>query len=161
MSQSYNTYERDIPLSPLGISASIPRPFPITADASYNHYNDRMETINSSVTIPVKKFSFSFGERFNQPNKTMFYDIGVSYTHSKNLSAEVKLWYDSKGGGVRDSNFIMKYLQQCWGMTIMVNRKPPDEVNNKPSELKVLVTFNLLGLGSYSMERSGKRQESK
>ncbi|MEK7712845.1 MAG: LPS assembly protein LptD, partial [Nitrospirota bacterium] len=161
VSQSYNTYERDIPLSPLGISASIPRPFPITADASYNHYNDRMETINSSVTIPVKKFSFSFGERFNQPNKTMFYDIGVSYTHSKNLSAEVKLWYDSKGGGVRDSNFIMKYLQQCWGMTIMVNRKPPDEVNNKPSELKVLVTFNLLGLGSYSMERSGKRQESK
>lgn len=153
VSQSYNTYEKDTPLSPLSLSAFIPRPVPINADASYNHYNDRMETINSSVSIPIKKFSFSFGERYNQPNKTMFYDIGVGYNHSKNLSAEVKLWYDSKGGGVRDSNFIMKYLQQCWGMTITVNRKPPDEVNNKPSELRVFVTFDLLGLGSSSVRK--------
>lgn len=153
LSQSYNTYEKDRPLSPLGISAFIPKPVPIKADASYNHYNDRIETLNSSVTIPIKKFSFFFGERYNQPNNTMFYDIGVGYTHSKNLSAEVKLWYDSKGGGMRDSSFIMKYLQQCWGMTITVNRKPPDEVNNKPSEISVFVTFDLLGLGSYSARK--------
>jgi hypothetical protein len=153
VSESYNTYEHDIPLSPLSVSASIPRPFPITADASYNHYNDRMETLNSSVSIPIKKVAFSFGERYNQPNKTMFYDIGVGYTHSKNLSAELKLWYDSKGGGMRDSSFIIKYLQQCWGMTIMVNRKPPDEVNSKPSEISVFVTFDLLGLGSYSARK--------
>jgi hypothetical protein len=80
----------------------------------------------------------------------MFYAIGTNYTHSKNLSAEVRVWYDAKGGGMRDSSFTMKYQQQCWGMAIIVNRKPPDEVNNKPSELKVLVTFDLLGLGSYS-----------
>lgn len=153
VSESYNTYERDVPLSPLSVSVSVPRPFPVTADASYNHYNDRIQTLNSSVSIPFKKFAFSFGERYNQPDKTMFYDIGVSYTHSKNLSAEVRLWYDAKGGGVRDSNFIMKYLQQCWGMTIIVNRKPPDEVNSKPSELRVFVTFDLLGLGSYSARK--------
>jgi len=153
VSESYNTYERDVPLSPLSVSASVPRPFPITADASYNHYTDRIETLNSSISIPFKKFAFSFGERYNQPNNTMFYDIGASYAHSKNLSAEVKVWYDSKGGGMRDSNFIMKYLQQCWGMTMLIDRKPRDEVNNKPSELKVLVTFNLLGLGSYPMGR--------
>ena len=47
----------------------------------------------------------------------------------------------------------MKYLQQYWGMTIMVNRKPPDEVNNKPSEISVFVTFDLLGLGSYSARK--------
>jgi len=153
LSQSYNTYERDLPLSPLSISAFVPRPVPINADASYNHYNDRMETINSSVSIPIKKFSFSFGERYNQPNKTMFYDIGLVYTHSKNLSADVKLWYDSKGGGMRDATFNLRYLQQCWGMNIMVNRKPPDEINNKPRELKVLVTFDLLGLGSQTMRK--------
>ncbi|RJQ39998.1 MAG: LPS-assembly protein LptD [Nitrospiraceae bacterium] len=153
VSESYNTYERDVPLSPLSVSAFIPRPVPINADASYNHYNDRIETLNSSVTIPIKKFSFFFGERYNQPNKTMFYDIGAGYAHSKNLSAEVKLWYDAKGGGMRDSSFIMKYLQQCWGMTITVNRKPPDEVNSKPSELRVFVAFDLLGLGSYSARK--------
>ncbi len=153
VSESYNTYERVVPLSPLSMSASVPRPFPITADASYNHYTGRIETVNLSASIPVRNFLFSLAQRYNQPNKTMFYDIGASYTHSKNLSAEVKLWYDSKGGGVRDSNFIMKYQQQCWGMTMLIDRKPRDEVNNKPSELKVLVTFNLLGLGSYSMER--------
>ncbi|MDP2279376.1 MAG: putative LPS assembly protein LptD, partial [Nitrospirota bacterium] len=149
VSESYNTYERVVPFSPLSIAASVPRPFPITADATYNHYTGRIETVNSTASIPVKKFSFSLGERYNEPNNTMFYDIGAIYTHSKNLSAEVKLWYDSKGGGVRDSTFTMQYQQQCWGMTIMVNRKPPDKVNNKPSELSVFVTFNLLGLGSH------------
>jgi hypothetical protein len=150
VSESYNTYERDVPLSPLSVSASVPRPFPITADASYNHYTDRMETINSSVTIPIKKFSFSFGERYSQPDKTMFYDMGVGYTHSKNLSAGFKLWYDSKGGGMRNLMFAVNYLQQCWGVTITGNGKPRDEANNKPSELSVFVKFNLLGLGSQS-----------
>jgi len=153
MSESYNSYGGDTPFSPLSVSASIPRPFPITADASYNHYTSRIETVNSTVSIPVKKFSFSLGERYNQPNNTMFYDIGAVYNHSKNLSAEVKVWYDSKGGGMRDSSFIMKYLQQCWGITITVNRRPPDKVNSKPSELSVLVTFDLLGLGSYSARK--------
>jgi LPS-assembly protein len=150
VSQSYNTYERDVPLSPLSVSASVPRPFPVTADATYNHYAGHIETLNSSVSIPIKKFSFSFGERFNQPNKIMFYDIGVSYAHSKSLSAEVKVWYDAKGAGMRDSSFTMKYQQQCWGMKMLIDRKPQDKVNNKPSEFKVLVTFDLLGLGSYS-----------
>jgi len=153
VSQSYNTYEKDLPLSPLSISASIPRPFPVTADASYSHYNDRLETLNSSISIPVKKFSFSFGERYNQPNKTMFYDIGIGYAHSKDLSAEMKVWYDAKGGGMRDSTFTLKYLQQCWGMTLMVSRIPPDETKNKPSEFRVFVTFDLLGLGSYSVKK--------
>ncbi|MCX5717215.1 MAG: LPS assembly protein LptD [Nitrospirae bacterium] len=148
VSESYNTYERDVPLSPLSVSASVPRPFPVTADASYNHYTGHIETLNSSISIPIKKFSFSFGERFNQPNNLMSYDIGASYTHSKNLSAEVKVWYDAKGGGMRDSSFTMKYQQQCWGMTIIVNRNPPDEVNNKPSEFRFSVKFDLLGLGS-------------
>lgn len=153
VSESYNTYERAVPFSPLSIAASVPRPVPITADATYNHYTGLIETVNSSVTIPTKKFALSFGERYSQPNKTMFYDIGVGYTHSKNLSAAVKLWYDAKGGGMRDSSFTLNYLQQCWGMAIIVNRKPPDEVNSKPSELRVFVTFDLLGLGSYSARK--------
>lgn len=153
VSQSYNSYGGDTPFSSLSAAASVPRPVPITADATYNHYTGLIETVNSSVTIPLDKVTFSLGERYNQPNKTMFYDIGASYTHSKNLSAEVKLWYDSKGGGMRDSTFTMKYVQQCWGMTIIVNRKPPDEVNNKPSEISVFVTFDLLGLGSYTVRK--------
>ena len=155
MSESYNTYERVVPFSPLSIAASVPRPVPITADATYNHYTGLIETVNSSVTIPTEKFSFYFGERINRVSNTMFYDMGASYIHSKNLSAEVKLWYDAKGGGMRDSSFTMKYLQQCWGMTIIVNRKPHDEVNNKhkPSELSVFVIFDLLGLGSYSARK--------
>ena len=38
-------------------------------------------------------------------------------------------------------------------MTIMVNKKPHDEINNKPSEVRVFVTFDLLGLGSYSARK--------
>ena len=122
VSESYNTYERVVPFSPLSIAASVPRPVPITADATYNHYTGLIETVNSSVTIPTEKFSFYFGERINRVSNTVFYDMGASYIHSKNLSAEVKLWYDAKGGGMRDSSFTMKYLQQCWGMTIIVNK---------------------------------------
>ncbi|TAL21961.1 MAG: LPS-assembly protein LptD, partial [Nitrospirae bacterium] len=153
LSESYNFLIEDRPLSPLTIAASIGRPIRIRGDVSYNRYSHQTESINSEVNIDLSKVTISLGERANRVADTMNYDFGVNYAHSKNLSAEVRLWYDAKGGGVRDASFEVRYMKQCWGMTMVFNRKPPDEINKKPSDYSILITFNLLGLGSQGLGR--------
>lgn len=153
LSESYNFLIEDRPLSPLTLAASVGRPIRINGDLSYNRYSHQVETINSSVTIPLGKITLSLGERASRVADTMNYDVGVSYAYSKNLSAETRLWYDAKGGGVRDASFEVRYTKQCWGMTMVINRKPPDEINKKPSDYSILITFNLLGLGSQGLGR--------
>jgi len=143
LSGSYNSYGGDRPFSPLVIAASIVRPIQLRGDASYNTYTGRIEGINSDMAINVRRVAFSLGERYNRIEDTMFYDLGINYSHSKNLSTETRLWYDAKGGGVRDITFRMKYQKQCWGITMAVNKRPGD--------YNIYITFDLLGLGSLKI----------
>ena len=103
--------------------------------------------------IDLSKVTILLGERFNRVADTMGYDFGVSYAYSKNLSTEARLWYDAKGGGARDASLKVRYQKQCWGVTMVLNRKPPDEINQKPADYSVLITFDLLGLGSQGLGR--------
>ncbi|MFA4829824.1 MAG: LPS assembly protein LptD [Thermodesulfovibrionales bacterium] len=150
LSESYNFLIEDRPFSPLTIGASIGRPIQLRGDVSYNRYSHQIETINSEVNINMSRVTILLGERFNRVADTLGYDFGVNYAYSKNLSTEARLWYDAKGGGARDASLKVRYQKQCWGVTMVLNRKPPDEINQKPADYSVLITFDLLGLGSNS-----------
>lgn len=143
LSESYNSYGGDMPFSPLSIAASIGKPIQLRGDTSYNIYSNRIENINSDMSINLDKITFSLGERYDIINDTMFYDLGINYAYSKNLSTEAMLWYDAKGGGLRDATLRMKYQKQCWGMTMVFNKKPGD--------YSIFITFDLLGLGSLKV----------
>ncbi|MBI4685440.1 MAG: LPS-assembly protein LptD [Nitrospirae bacterium] len=150
LSQSYNGYERIRPFSPLSIAASIGRPLQLRGDIAYNSYSGRIENINSDMSMSLQRVSLNLGERYDRVQNRMFYNIDIQYTHPKNLSTALKLWYDAKGGGLRDTTLTIGYQKQCWGVTFIINRKPADEINKKPSDLTVFMTINLLGLGSLS-----------
>jgi len=151
ISESFNSYNGDRPLSPISIAASLSRPLSMQGDASYNPNSGRLESLNSRMTINFHKIAVSIGERYSDANNTLYYDAGINYTHSKNLSAGTRFWYDDRQGELRDVEINMNYQRQCWGMIIAFNRKPPDKVNNTPSDYSIRVTFNLLGLGSYKL----------
>ena len=140
LSESYDSYGGDNPFSPLRIEASIARPIQIRGDTSYNSYSGHIESVNSDIIIDLHHVAISLGERYNRNEDTMFYDLGMNYAHSKNLSAEARLWYDAKGGGVRDTSLRMKYQEQCWGLTMVVAKKPGD--------YSIYITIDLLGFGS-------------
>lgn len=151
MSESYNALIADKPFSPLSLGVSIGRPIQIRGDISYNKYSHNIETINSEMNMNLGKVTILLGERFNKVAHTMNYDFGANYPYSKNLFTEARLWYDAKGGGVRDASLKVRYQKQCWGMTMALNRKPSDPITKRPSDYSIVVTFDLLGFGSHPL----------
>lgn len=148
ISGAFDSYKGDTPFSSFNIAAAVSRPIKLKADASYNPYSGHIESANSEVKVDFNKIALSVGERYNRSNDTMFFDLGIHYAHSKSLSGEVKLWYDAKGGGMRDATLKVQYQKQCWGMTIGFNTKPADDALGRPRDYGVSVTFDLLGFGS-------------
>lgn len=148
ISEAFDSYGGDTPFSSLNISAAVKRPVRVKADASYNLYKGRIDSANSEIAVNFNKLAISIGERYRRNEDTMFFDLGIHYTHSKSLSGEVKLWYDAKGGGVRDATLEVQYRKQCWGMTIGFNTKPANDVAGRPRDYSISVTFDLLGFGS-------------
>lgn len=140
ISESFNSYGGDRPFSPLALSLSLNRPLSIKADTTYNTHYGYFETANSSTAVTFSKLSLSVGERYNRAEKTLFYDFGTSYAHSKTLSADANLWYDARDGGIKDITIKMKYTKQCWRMILTYNKKPGD--------YSISVNFELLGFGS-------------
>ena len=152
LSESYNSFGGDRPFSPLTIAVSIGRPISLRGDISYNSYSGQIESINSDMSAGIiKNVSFSLGERYNTVNKTMSYNAGIIYTYSKNLSTDAAVWYDAKGEGLRDATLKMKYQKQCWGVTLIINIKPGDAATKRPSDYSIVITFDLLGLGSLKV----------
>ncbi len=150
LSESFNSYERSRPFSPLTVSAAVGRPIQLRGDASYNSYTGRIESINSDLSLSALGIGISLGERYNTVNNTMFYDLGMNYD-SKSLYTDLRLWYDAKGRGLRDATFKIGYKKQCWGSTLIVNVKPADKSNNTPSDYSIVITIDLLGLGSLKV----------
>jgi LPS-assembly protein len=148
ISGSYNSYGGDTPFAPLTAAVSVVKPIQLRGDASYNTYTGQIESINSNLSIGIMDVAFSLGERYNKNEDNIFYDIGMNYVYSKNLSTEARLWYDAKGGGVRDATVRMKYQRQCWGITVAINKRLDD--------YSIYIMFDLLGLGSWFHERKYK-----
>lgn len=142
ISESYDSYGGDTPFSPVSILLTLARPIQIRGEATYNVHKGRYETINTSGQISVFDAVFSFSRRYNAPQNTLVYDLGLSYPWSKSLSTDANLWYDARNREhrMRDITVKMNYRKQCWKMALIFNKKPDDYT--------FLVTFDLLGLGS-------------
>ncbi|MBI4690764.1 MAG: LPS-assembly protein LptD [Nitrospirae bacterium] len=151
LSGAYDSYGGDRPFYPVTAAVSIARPIRLRGDTSYNPYSGHIESINSDLSVNLYRAGFSVGERYNSVSNTMFYDIGVNYSSSKKLFTEARVWYDAKGGGIRDATIKTKYQEQCWAMTVVINVRPKDTFTERLDDYSVVITFDLLGIGSLKI----------
>ncbi len=142
ISESYDTHNGNTPFSPVSFLLSLARPIQVKGEVTYNIHKGRYETINTSGQINLFDAVVSFSRRYNAPQNSLVYDVGLSYPWSKSLSTDANLWYDAKNSEerLRDITVKMNYRKQCWKMALIYNKKPDD--------YSFLVTFDLLGLGS-------------
>lgn len=138
LSQEIETYNSDRPFLPLRLELGINKGFPIKLEASYNTHTGRFETISSDLSMRVFEADFFFGQRYNRAENIMLYKAGIGFSPHKRIHLNSSIWYDAKGGGVRDMNIVMRYQRQCWGLRF--------EVSKKPDDYTVLVMFELAGL---------------
>ncbi|MFQ3573283.1 MAG: hypothetical protein SNJ53_01465, partial [Thermodesulfovibrionales bacterium] len=89
--------------------------------------------------------NISIGERYNRDNKIMQFRTAFNTNLTRKLTIGADLWYDAKGGGVRDSALRMRLHEQCWGALFTLQRKP--RINDS-ADYSMYVLVELAGIGS-------------
>lgn len=149
LTQGIETYNGVKPLLPLNLDLAINKWVPIKFDATYNLYTGLIETLNSDLSLSIFKANLSLGESYNRVEDVLLYKAGLEFAASKQLSFKSRLWYDAKGGGLRDMHVTMKYEKQCWGVRL--------EMIKKPGDYTMVLMFDLAGIsGKHSKDNNSQ-----
>ncbi len=140
VTQGYDTREGDRPFLPLKVELSVENPLPLKLDATYNVHTGDIETVSSELSFNVFRTVVSVGQRYNRKEDISVYKAGVEFNPTKALQLAGSIWYDSKGGGLRDAVMSIRYLSQCWGIKF--------EYTKRPGDYTMMVMFELTGLFS-------------
>lgn len=138
LTQEIETYNGGRPFLPLKLQVAINSGVPIKLDLTYNVHTGRFETVSSELSMRIVKTNLVFGQIYNRTENIMLYKAGIEFSPYKRVRVSSSIWYDAKGGGVRDMNIAMRYQRQCWGLRF--------EVNKKPGDYTMLVMLELAGL---------------
>lgn len=140
LTQGYDIREGDRPFLPFKLDLHIATPFPLKLEAKYDVHSGKLETVSSELSFSILKTTVSVGQRYNRKEDISVYKTGVQFNPSRELQLAGSIWYDAKGGGLRDAVLSVRYLSQCWGIKF--------EYTKRPGDYTMMVMFELTGLFS-------------
>jgi LPS-assembly protein len=149
LTQEIDTYNGDEPFLPLKLELGMNRWVPLRLEATYDVNSGMIETVNYDLSLNILKAGVTFGQTYNREEDIMVYKASAAFSPHKNISISSSIWYDAKGGGLRDLNVSMRYLRQCWGLRFDWYKTPEDYT--------MLVLFELAGV---NMKPSTDNKES-
>lgn len=138
IAQGMETYYGDRPFLPLTVEAAMSRPFPVKLNASYDVHTGELNTVSSDLGFRIFQTTITFGERYNRTEDVFQYRTGMVMDIDKSLQLAGGVWYDAKEGKMTDMNVSLRYLRQCWGFKV--------ELEKKPKDYSVSIMYELSGL---------------
>ncbi|MDA8106761.1 MAG: LPS assembly protein LptD [Nitrospiraceae bacterium] len=142
LTQPLDTYNGNRPFLPLRLDMNFNTPLPLILEATYDVNTGKIETLTSDVGFKVFDANFAVGERYNRQEDVFMYTTYVAFSPHKLVDVAGQLWYDAKGGGLRNLTINMRYKKQCWGFRV--------EAVKTPGDFTMKVLFDLNGLSSRS-----------
>ncbi len=116
--------------------------------ATYNTYTGSLETVSSEFLLRILKANVSLGQTYNRAEDIMLYKAGIEFSPIRSVNISSSIWYDAKGGGLRDMDVTMRYQRQCWGLKF--------EMIKEPGDFTTLFMVELAGLNSEPSEDNDK-----
>jgi len=138
--QGFDSDRGDRPFLPFRLEIGIKRPVFLRFDATYDVHEGRVEGINSDMRVKVSKVAVWAGQRYNEQGDITLYKAGIELHPYKPWYMNSRIWYDARRKVVGDFKVDVKYMSQCWGVTVSFNKKPGDYT--------VAILFNLKGISS-------------
>ncbi|PKL52191.1 MAG: hypothetical protein CVV37_02535 [Nitrospira bacterium HGW-Nitrospira-1] len=126
LTQEMETYNGSRPFLPLKLEVAINKGVPIKLDATYDVHTGKIETVSSELSLNILKANIAFGQTYNRTENIMLYKAGIDFSPYKRVHVSSSIWYDAKGGGVRDMSVAVRYQRQCWGLRFEIIKKPGD-----------------------------------
>ena len=131
--------KEDRPFLPFRLEVGMKKPLSIRLNAAYNVHTGGLESINSDLNAEISVFTFSAGQRYEKNSDIKTYVAGLGIHPYKPLYLSGRVWYDAEEKETKELSLALKYLSQCWGISI--------EVINNPEDFHIMVLFELKGLG--------------
>ncbi len=129
--------------SPVRFETALMFPVTVKFDASYNTYARRFDVFNTALRMENKKGFVALGERFDRSASIRFYTMEVGHDIVRSLSFLGRMWYDTKGSGLRELKTEFRYTRQCWGIRMTFVKKP--------GEYQTWINIEFRGLGSLKL----------
>jgi LPS-assembly protein len=137
-SQGFDSYLGDRSFLPFKLEIGLKKPLSVKLDASYNVHTGQLEGINSEISGTISRISLYGGQRYNRENDIAYYQGGVQINPFKPFFIGGRIWYDAKEQEIRETSVNLKYIGQCWGISL--------DFINRPGDFNVLVLLELTGI---------------
>ncbi len=138
-SQGYDSYLGDRSFLPFRLDIAIKKPVRLRMNTDYNVHTGKVESLYSDIRMTVSGVTFSAGQRYKRQGSIKTFVGGLQVHPYKPLYLEGRIWYDADEKETQELAFVLKYLSQCWGISVEYIRNPDD--------FHVRVLFELKGLG--------------
>ena len=135
--EAYDTDKGDRPFLPFRLEVGIKTPLSIRLGAEYNVYTGSVESFNSDLNATISDITISAGQRYNKTDDIKTFVAGLGLHPYKPLYLQGRIWYDAVEKETKELSLTLKYLSQCWAMSI--------EVINNPDDFHIRVLFELKG----------------
>lgn len=148
---------RKKPFKPLNASANLylPGNIDVQGSANWDHYEHEITSASLSLDLSVDRsggredtyrVDYQYA-RDNQKNLNLWLDVYLTHGFSVGSSLERDLVLDQS----ISNSYWLRYQRQCWGVRLVVEKE--DE------ETRVMMVFELLGLGDIEARKRLKRHE--
>jgi LPS-assembly protein len=138
-SQGFDADRGDRPFLPFRLDLAVKKPLKLRMNADYNVHTGRVESVNSDIDFRIYDVTVSAGQRYKRPGNIKNFVGGLQVHPFKPLYLESRIWYDAYEKKTQELAFVLKYLSQCWGISV--------EYIKNPDDYHVRVMFELKGLG--------------
>lgn len=138
-SQGYDPDLGDRPFLPFRLDLALKKPLRLRMNADYNVHSGQIDSLNSDIYFKVFDVNVSAGQRYKRLGNIKNFVGGLQIHPFKPLYLESRIWYDANKKKPQEVGFIMKYLSQCWGISV--------EYIKNPDDFHIRVLFELKGLG--------------
>ncbi len=109
------------------------------ADSIYSHDDSEFVSFNSDLKVAGDNSYLSFGQRYSGDSSIDFLTAEAGIVKD-NVSNSISIWYDDDDHVMRETNYTLKYVEQCWGISFSYKFRPDEE--------QFSVLLNLKGVGS-------------
>jgi LPS-assembly protein len=141
LTQPLDTYRGRL-FQPLRLDVNLKTPLPLMMETTYDVNTGQIETVTSDLHFEVFHTAIAMGERYSRPEDVLMYTASFNANPHPAVQLGGQIWYDAKGGGLRDLTLNLKYKKQCWGVRV--------EAVKTPGDFTMRVMFDLTGLSAKS-----------
>ncbi|MCC6543017.1 MAG: LPS-assembly protein LptD [Nitrospirae bacterium] len=111
----------------------------VDADTMYNHDKGDFSSFNTDLKITGGSSYLNAGYRYSRDYSIDFITAEAGIVMDS-ISNSIALWYDNNDHVMRETNYTLKYIGQCWGVSFSYKYRPDEE--------QYSVLLNLKGVGS-------------